>query len=81
MKDHDRRRSLENEYHQKPEDAHLYDIVLNTSLLDLDSAVEVICFTLQQKARGLTTKTGDLGPAVGLTRYPGQPEDFYQPAR
>ncbi len=80
-KDHDRRRYLEDEYHQKPEDAHLYDLVLNTSLLDLDSAVEVICFTLQQKAKGLTKKTGDLGPAVGLTRYPGQPEDFHQLAR
>ncbi len=53
MKDQDRRRYLENAYHQKPEDAHLYDIVLNTSLLDLESAVEVICFTLQQKAEGL----------------------------
>jgi len=81
MKDHDRRRYLENEYQQKPEDAHLYDIVLNTSLLDLDSAVEVICFALQQKARGLAKKTGELGPATGLTRYPGQPEDFRQLAR
>ena len=64
------------EYHQKLEDAHLYDIVLNTSLLDLESAVEVICFTLQQKAKGLATKTGELGPAIGLSQYPGQPQDF-----
>jgi len=80
MKDQDRRRYLENEYHQKPEDTHLYDLVLNTSLLGLESAVEVICFALQEKARGLATKTGDLGPAKGLTRYPGQPEDFWQVA-
>ena len=40
MKDHDRARYLQMGYHQKPEDVHLYDIVLNTSLLDLDSAVE-----------------------------------------
>jgi cytidylate kinase len=81
MKDHDRARYLQMEYHQKVEDAHLYDIVLNTSLLDLDSAVEIICFTLQQKARGLATKTGELGPAIGLSPYPGQPEDFRSLAR
>ena len=81
MKDHDRARYLQMEYHQKVEDAHLYDIVLNTSLLDLESAVEIICFTLQQKARGLATKTGELGPAVGLSPYPAQPEDFPPLAR
>jgi len=75
-KDHDRARHLEMEYHQKLEDARLYDLVLNTSLLDLESAVEVICFTLQQKAKGLATKTGDLGPARGVSRYPNQPGDF-----
>jgi cytidylate kinase len=76
MKDHDRARYLQMEYHQKMEDAHLYDLVLNTSLLDLESAVEVICFTLHQKAKGLSTKTGELGPAAGLSQYPGQPQDF-----
>jgi len=75
-KDHDRAKHLEMEYHQKFEDAHLYDLVLNTSLLDLESAVEVICFTLQQKAKGLATKTSDLGPARGVSRYPDQPGDF-----
>jgi cytidylate kinase len=81
MKDHHRAKYLQMEYHQKTEDMHLYDIVLNTSLLDLESAVEVICFTLQQKAKGLTTKTGELGPAAGLSRYPRQPEDFHLLAR
>ena len=75
-KDHDRVRHLEMEYHQKLEDARLYDLVLNTSLLDLESAVDVISFTLQQKAKGLATKTGDLGPARGVSRYPDQPGDF-----
>ena len=75
-KDHDRARHLEVEYHQKLEDGHLYDLVLNTSLLDLESAVEIICFTLQQKAKGLATKTGELGPARGASRYPDQPGDF-----
>jgi len=80
-KDHERASYLEREYHRKPEDAQLYDLVLNTSLLDLESAVDIICFTLQQKARGLAKTTGELGPATGLSRYPGQAEDFRPPAR
>ena len=80
-KDHERAKSLEKEYHHNPGDAHLYDLVLNTSLLDLESAVDIICFTLQQKAKGLAKKTGELGPATGLARYPAQPEDFPSPAR
>jgi len=80
-KDHERASYLEREYHRKPDEAHLYDLVLNTSLLDLESAVDIICFTLQQKARGLAKTTGELGPATGLSRYPGQAEDFRPPAR
>ena len=80
-KDHERASYLEQEYHHHPDDAHLYDLVLNTSLLDLESAVDIMCFTLQQKARGLATKTSELGPATGLSRYPAQPEDFRPPAR
>src|SRR5438132_4859745 len=57
MKDLDRTRHLEVEYDRKPQDAQLYDIVLNISLLDLDSAVEVICFMLQQKVKLLSVKT------------------------
>src|SRR5947209_141955 len=40
MKDHDRARYFETEYHRKPDEAHLYDIVLNTSVLDLESTVD-----------------------------------------
>jgi cytidylate kinase len=80
-KDHERASYLEREYHHHPDEAHLYDLVLNTSLLDLESAVDIICFTLQQKAKGLATETGELGPATGLSRYPAQPEDFRPPAR
>jgi cytidylate kinase len=80
-KDHERASYLEREYHHHPDEAHLYDLVLNTSLLDLESAVDIICFTLQQKAKGLGTKTSELGPAIGVSQYPGQPEDFRPPAR
>ena len=76
MKDHYRMKHLETAFHRKPEDAHLYDIILNTSFLDLDSAVEIISLALQQKANQLSVKTGELGPAVGLPPYPDKPEDF-----
>ena len=76
MKDHDRMKHLETAFHRKPEDAHLYDIILSTSFLDLDSAVEIISLALQQKANQLSVKTGELGPAVGLPPYPDKPEDF-----
>ena len=75
-KDHERASYFEREYHHHPDDAQLYDLVLNTSLLDLESAVDIICFTLQQKAKGLAKTTGELGPATGLARYPAPPEDF-----
>ena len=76
MKDHDRMKHLETAFHRKPEDTYLYDIILNTSFLDLDSAVEIITLTLQQKANQLSVKTGELGPAEGLPPYPDKPEDF-----
>ncbi len=78
-KDHDRARYLEREYHHKPDDAHLYDIVLSTSLLTLDSVVDIICTTLQQKARRLSVKTGELGPAIAQPRYSSEPSDFQLP--
>ena len=54
LKDHDRARHLEMEYHQKVEDGHLYDLVLNTSLLDLESAVRstAIAFELSEACVG-----------------------------
>jgi cytidylate kinase len=80
-KDHERASYLEREYHHHPDEAHLYDLVLNTSLLDLESAVDIICFTLHEIAKGLAKTTGELGPAIGVSQYLGQPEDFRPPAR
>ena len=75
-KDHERASYLGREYHHHPDDAHLYDLVLNTSLLDLQSAVDIICFTLHEIAKGLAKTKDELGPATGLSRYPTLPEDF-----
>jgi cytidylate kinase len=78
-KDRYRMRYLQAEYHQSPEDAHLYDLVVNTSVIDLDSAVDLIMQALERKARKLRTPTGELGPAAGLPRYPGRPGDIRPP--
>lgn len=61
---------LQTFYHRHPADAHLYDLVLNTSILDLDSVVDVIVIVLERKARRLATPEQELGPATGLPRYP-----------
>lgn len=79
LKDRDRIRYLQAEHHQGPEDAHLYDLVVNTGVIDLDSAVDLIALALERKARKLGTPTGTLGPAEGLSRYPGRPGDFRPP--
>ncbi len=76
MKDSVRMRHLETAYHRKLSDAHLYDLIINTSFLDLDDAVEIISLALQHKAAHLSVKTGDLGPALGVSPYSEKPEDF-----
>jgi CMP/dCMP kinase len=83
-KDHERASSLEREYHHRPDEAQLYDLVVNTSRLDLDSAVDVVCFTLHEIAtsgRGQASTTGEPGPAIGGARYPTPPADVHPPAR
>ena len=76
QKDQERARYLQIFYHRHPGDPHLYDLVLNTGILDLESAVDVISIVLERKARRLALPKQELGPAVGLPRYPGRPEDF-----
>ena len=78
-KDQERTRYLETFYHRHPSDAHLYDLVLSTGILDLESAAEVIAIVLERKARRLTLPEQELGPAIGLPHYPGRPEDFRPP--
>jgi hypothetical protein len=49
----------------------LYDLVLSTGILDLESAVDVISIVLERKAKWLSIPEQDLGSAGGLSRYPG----------
>lgn len=79
VKEHDRDRYLQEQYRYHPHDAHLYDLVVNTGILDLDSVVDLIYIALQHKAQRLPVTTGQLGPAIGLPPYPGQPGDIRPP--
>src|SRR5947209_6053561 len=80
LKDRDRVRYLQMQYHRSVDDPLLYDLVLNTGVLDLDSAVDLICIALERKAQQLSVPTGELGPAAGLAPYPGRPADLRPPA-
>ncbi|MBA3948018.1 MAG: cytidylate kinase-like family protein [Herpetosiphonaceae bacterium] len=75
-KDEERGRYLQMFYKQHPSDAHLYDLILNTAVLDLDSAVDVIALAVERKDKRLAIPLPELGPSTGLAPYPGQPEDF-----
>lgn len=81
QKDQEHARYLETFYQRRPSDPHLYDLVLSTGTLDLESAVDVISIVLERKARRLSLPAQELGPTVGLSRYPGQPEDFRPPRK
>jgi cytidylate kinase len=80
LKDRDRERYLQSQFGRNVDDPLLYDLVVNTRVLDLDSAVDLISLALERKARKLTVRTGELGPVTGLARYPGQPADLRPPA-
>ena len=64
--DHERAGYLEREYHHKPDEPQLYNLVLKTSRLDLESAVDIICFTLDEIAKVLANTTGEPGTATAL---------------
>jgi len=79
LKDQDRARYLQVAHRRNPGDPYLYDLIVNTAVLDLDSAVDLIRLALERKAARLSQPTGQLGPAAGLPRYPGQPHDLRPP--
>jgi cytidylate kinase len=82
VQEKDRARTLytQTQFHRQPDDAHLYDVVINTAILGLDSAVNLICQALVYKASQLSVPVEALGPAAGVSRYPGQPADFPAPS-
>ncbi len=81
LKDGDRSRYLQTVFHRNVNDPMLYDLVINTGVLSLGRAVDLIGLALEDKAQTLSLPAEALGPARGLARYPGQPADFRPPAR
>ena len=80
-KDRARDRNMQIQFHRKPDDPHLYDLVINTAVLDLDRIVDLICLALEDKASRLSMPPEELGAAAGLAPYPGRPADFSVPTR
>jgi len=80
LKDQDRARYLQAQYHRRADDAHLYDLVVNTGVLALDDAVDLIALALERKGRRRAVPVEALGPAAGLAPYPGPAGDFRPPA-
>jgi CMP/dCMP kinase len=78
-KDNDRRRYVQSQYHLQPEDPNAYDVTINTEILSLDGAAALICNAFTYKADRLAVPASELGPASGMGRYAGQPEDVPAP--
>jgi DHA1 family bicyclomycin/chloramphenicol resistance-like MFS transporter len=78
-KDRERARFLMAEHGCDPADSHLYDIQLNTAVLDLDSAVDLLVLALERKGAKIGTPTADLGPGAGLEPYLALPETIGDP--
>ncbi len=79
LKDRVRARYLRTEYHQESDNPLLYDLVVNTVVLDLDSVVTLIQHTVEAKSAKEGVPADELGPAAGLNPYPGEPEDLPPP--
>jgi len=80
-KDQARTRYMQTQYQSQHEAPHLYDLVINTAVLPLDSAVDQIWLALESKASRLSVPGEQLGPAAGLAPYPDKPADFRVPGQ
>lgn len=72
-KDADRDHYLQSVEHSSPADALLYDMTINTGVLSLDDAVDLIALALDKKAQREALDSADLGPGAGMTAYPAPP--------
>ena len=80
-KDQARTRYMQTQYRSQHEDPHLYDLVIDTAVLDLDSAVNLICLAVECKTSRLSVPVEELGPAAGLAPYAGKAADFRVPGQ
>jgi cytidylate kinase len=76
LKDRDRTRYIQSQYARDVNDPLLYDLVINTGVIDLDSAIDLTLLALERKGRRQSVPTGELGPVAGLAPYTGQPADL-----
>ncbi|HKW19860.1 MAG TPA: cytidylate kinase-like family protein [Ktedonobacterales bacterium] len=79
LKDNGRRRYVQSQYHLQPDDPERYDLTINTAILSLDAAAELICHTLAYKGERLAAPESELGPVSGMGLYPGEAEDVPAP--
>ncbi|GHO97906.1 cytidylate kinase [Reticulibacter mediterranei] len=75
-KDGGRERSLMVQYRQRPNNPQLYDLIVNTGLISLNRAVDLIMLALTGKAEQLDLPPEQLGPGAEMTPYPGPLHDF-----
>ncbi|HEX2913560.1 MAG TPA: cytidylate kinase-like family protein [Chloroflexia bacterium] len=75
-KDRDRARFLATVHQRNPQDEHLYDVVVNTAVIELSDVVELVVLALEKKARKLNTPESELGPGTGLRQYGSTPGNF-----
>lgn len=72
LKDRTRMRYLQQAHNLQSDDPHLYDLVVNSAILDLDGIASLIVTALEDKAKRLAVPIEQLGPVSGLARYPGR---------
>ncbi len=79
LKDRDRQHFIQSFYHRDPNDPMLYDLIVNTGVLDLGGVVDLLELALARKAARLAVPEKLLGPGAGLAPYPGQLTDLRPP--
>ncbi len=80
-KDQARTRFMQTQYQCQHEDPHLYDLVIDTAVLPLDNAVDLIRLALEGKASRLSVPIEQLGPAADLAPYASKAADFRAPGQ
>lgn len=73
QKDADRAHYLQAVEHRDPRDPLLYDLTINTGVLPLDAAVDLIAAALDRKALCENLDDTALGPGAGLGAYLSTP--------
>jgi cytidylate kinase len=80
QKDRDRARAVQLQQRQNLEDMRLYDLIVNTGVIELAGAVDLIMLALERKAHVLGCPADELGPGAHMRPYSTQPADLPPPA-